>query len=246
MVRSLHELALKHSFSGTLNKVGLYRDVLHFYNHECSLPFVYGISGLFGFSFFPLINNVGLDRNKELNNDLFPDYKLPPFYTSGNYFFGLNNALRATNVWCQRGAKTDKSEFIELLKAYISEGRPILIDVEQTKWFELSKMATITSNDYRLGFIDYEKYLLNSTYETGDYGIICIGYDDQKAIFQMLDTHTLQPISIGFDELFSCTNQHDTYCSPSNKWYVFYVPPELPEKKENGFIFHFKYCQFNG
>lgn len=48
----------------------------------------------------------------------------------------------------------------------------------------------------------------------------------------MLDAHTMQAISIGFDELFSCTNQHDTFCPPANKWYVFYVPPELPEKKK--------------
>lgn len=231
MIRSLNDFARKHSFAGTFNKVGLYRDVLHFYNHECSLPFVYGISGLFGFSYYSIKNNFGATENSKQNDSLYPDFKLPPFYTSGDYFFGFNNALRATNVWCQRGAKIDKLEFFELIKTYINEGRPIAIDVEQTNWFKLSKLATISDEAHRSDFSNYENSLLNSTFKIGDYSIFCIGYDDQESTFQILDTHTSQAITISFEDLYVCTNQHDTFRPPANKWFVFYVPPELPEKR---------------
>jgi hypothetical protein len=229
MVRTIEKLSNIHSIAESLNKVGLYRDILHFYGHDYSLPFVYGISNLFGFTFYQSKINSPVNRNGL--DVLFPDYKLPDLYASGNYFFCLNNALRATNVWCQRGSKSNKAKFFNLLKTYISEGRPIHLVVEQFEWFSKTSLFDKDDNDLFYYYTNLCHLAANKGIKLGDYHILCIGFNDESQTVKILDYFTSEIIEIHIDCLYNCTSISEGYIAPANKWFVYYVPPELPEKK---------------
>ncbi len=211
-----------------MNKVGLYRDILHFYGHDYSLPVVFGISGLWGFTFHAG-NIAGKKGHSGSSTDLFPDYHLPDGFVAGEYFLGLNNALRATNVWCQRGAKNNKPDFFELLKTYINEGRPVHIEVNRAQWIRKISLNQYVCPEWALGLNWIHRAISLANLESGDYHIICIGYNDENSTLFFLDYYSLDCIEISMDDLFDCSNFDNIYLSPANKWYVYYVPPELPD-----------------
>lgn len=228
MIRILEKFQPLHLTSGPMNKVGLYRDILHYYGHDYSLPVVFGISGLWGFTFYSG-KLSDKDRYSDLSTDLFPDYHLPDGFVAGEYFLGLNNALRATNVWCQRGAKNNKPGFFELLKNYINEGRPVHIEVNRTQWINKIGLKKYVHAEWAHGLNWVHKTMSLANLESGDYHVICIGYNDEDSSLFFLDYYSSDSIEIGMDDLFDCTNFDNIYLSPANKWYVYYVPPELPD-----------------
>jgi hypothetical protein len=228
MIRILEKFQALHLTSGPMNKVGLYRDILHYYGHDYSLPLVFGISGLLGFTF-----HSGKISAKEGNTDqptdLFPDYHLPDGFVAGEYFLGLNNALRATNVWCQRGTKNNKHDFFELLKTYINEGRPVHIEVNRTRWIDKIGLKKYVRAEWALYLNWVHNTVSLANLESGDYHIICIGYNDENFTLSFLDYYSSDSLEIHIDDLFDCTDFDNICLAPANKWYVYYVPLELPD-----------------
>lgn len=186
-------------------EIGMFRDLLGFYGFEYSYAFCFGISGSMGFAY-------GSGDNTRL---LSPDYILPSYMASPimPLSFGMNNLCRATNVWSKSNRTTDKEKLRSVIKEYIDEGRPIVLEVEAMQYFDMLGVPSFTIESKGA-----------TKFAIGGHVVTLIGYDDEKATYTIVEAFIRTPVELKMDEFLTCCTAEGSYVAPEGEWNVFYVP----------------------
>lgn len=185
--------------------VGAFRDILEYSGHKYSYPFCFGISSEMGFSY---------GRNNEPGAQF--SCMASPSYSIQH---ALYNMCRVTNVWSETGRTQDKDKLKEIIKKYVDEERPVLIEVESTSFFQALHIPTFTVNNAS-----------PDSFRIGGHNVIVTGYDIQKQTYTVIEALLQKSIKIPMDILLNSCVINDCLMAPEGKWSVYYVPSVLPEE----------------
>ncbi len=204
--------------------IGAFRDLLEYNGHKYSYPFCFGLSSEMGFCY-------GHDDSK---NGQFT-YMAAPSYSIEH---SLYNMCRVTNVWSETGRTSDKEKLKNIIKKYVDEERPVLLEVEATSFFEALRVPTFTVN----------KNTDANRFKIGGHNVLVVGYDDKEENFTIIEALLQHSIKINMEILLDSCVVNDCLMAPEGKWAVFYVPPVLPEEDYmvyQSLVHHYKQMKSN-
>ncbi|MCL6591053.1 MAG: BtrH N-terminal domain-containing protein [Firmicutes bacterium] len=195
----------------TLCEFGTFRDILHYYGHDLSIPMLFGISGAMGFGY-----GVGTK-----SRPLAPDYYLPLYVVSPLTPFPIHNAYRVTNVWTIGKHSINHNKSLEYIKKFVDEDRPVMVEVEVTQYFSLlGFQAHIFPNNQ------------NCSLSIGGHVVAVIGYDEEKGTVTLVESLLKNPVEISLANFMNICSVFDCFVPPENEWKVHIVPAKLPSLKE--------------
>lgn len=186
-------------------ELGGFRDILHYYGHELSVPMIFGISGAMSFAYGP----------GHLARPLAPDYHLPVYIVTPFNPFPLLHAYRVTNVWTYSGRSINRDELWEVLKQRIDEGRPVMVEVEISSYFRL---------------IGVPMPIMDSL-SIGGHVVTVIGYDEERQKLTLVETMLKNGIEVDKEKFLETCSVFDSYIPPENEWTVHFVAKKLPPMK---------------
>lgn len=189
--------------------VGIFRDLLHFYNHELTENMVFGLMG--GVNFFYT----------------YPDVKIPDtapiFWIAGDPSFDPRDTFcRTTGVYQELNITDDPDLGWEIVKSRIDHNQPTMIDVAFASYYidclSIPKVVKIIQNKFvKKAPVDFI---------IGGQKAAIIGYDLDEDVAYVVDTMTPKinkiPISI-----LKRARSENCYMPPRNEWSAYYVPQKL-------------------
>ena len=189
-------------------EIGMFRDLLTFHGFDLSYAMCFGISGSMGFAYGPG------DKNRFLS----PDYALPSYMASpiAPLSFGINNLCRVSNVWSKSSRTSNKDELVGIIKNYINELRPIVVEVEAMQYFDLLGVPSFTVETNGA-----------TKFAIGGHVVTVIGYDDENSTLTVVEAFIRTPIVVPMQAFIDCCVKQDCFVAPEGEWAVFYVPPRL-------------------
>jgi len=185
--------------------VGAFRDLLEFSGHKYSYPFCLGISSEMGFCYGH--NNASEGQFS---------YMASPSYSIQH---AINNMCRVTNVWSETGRVQNKEKLKRIIKKYIDEDRPLLLEVESTSFFQALHIPTFTVNTTS-----------NNVFRIGGHNVFIVGYDENEQTYTIIEALLQKSVKMSMETVLDSCVVTDCLMAPEGKWSVYYVPPVLPSE----------------
>ena len=144
----------------SLCEFGAFRDILHFRGHQLSIPMLFGIAGAMGFGYGP---------GHKASIPLAPDYQLPLWVATPLNPFPIKGAYRVTNTWILNRRYKDWQTSWEKIRQFVSEGFPVIVEVEAGKYFSMIKMPVFSAQNQ-----------ITRELSIGGHYTVVAGFDDDK------------------------------------------------------------------
>lgn len=189
-------------------QIGMFRDLLQYNGFNISYAMCFGISGSMGFAY-----GAG-DKGKLIS----PDYVLPSYMASPimPLSIAIDNMCRASNVWAKNSRTSSKETLFKIIKEYINEGKPVVVEVESMEYFQMLGVPSFTVEKQGA-----------TKFAIGGHVVSVVGYDEENEELTIVEAFLKGPLKVNKDAFLSCCIVQNSFVAPEGEWSVYYVPSKI-------------------